>query len=248
MRLEGKTALVTGAARGIGAAVARLFAAEGANVALGDVLADQAHQVVAEISDAGGTAMVVEFDVSDAPEWERAVDMVVDRFGTLDILVNNAGIYERHTVEELDLETWKRVMEVNAEGVFLGTKACIPAMRKSGGGSIVNLASIASMRGSSWATAYNASKAAVANLTRSTAIQYGQFGIRANSIHPGAIDTAMLDQVFIDQEAREKHAVESPLRRDGTPEDVAKAILFLASDDASYVTSAELRVDGGALA
>ena len=248
MRLEGKTALVTGAARGIGAAVARLFAAEGASVALGDVLVEQAHQVRADIFNAGGTAMAFELDVSKGPEWEGAVDRVVDRFGALDILVNNAGIYERHTVEELDLETWRRVMEVNAEGVFLGTKVCLPAMRKSGGGSIVNLASVASMRGSKWSTAYHASKGAVATFTRSTAIQYGQYGIRANSVHPGAIDTDMLDQVYIDSDLRQERTGDLPLRRSGSPEEVAKAVLFLASDDASYVTGTELRVDGGSLA
>ena len=244
MRLEGKTALVTGAARGIGAAVARLFASEGARVALSDVLVDLGERVTAEIIDAGGKAMFLELDVSSARDWER----VVGRFGSLDILVNNAGIYERNTVEELDLETWKRVMAVNAGGVFLGTKACIPAMRRAGGGSIVNMASIASMRGSLWSTAYHASKGAVAAFTRSAARQYGRYGIRVNSVHPGAIATDMLDEVFAGSDVRDSRLEDLPLLREGTAEEVAKVVLFLASDDASYVTGTEVRVDGGNLA
>jgi NAD(P)-dependent dehydrogenase (short-subunit alcohol dehydrogenase family) len=248
LRLEGKTALVTGAARGIGAAVARVFAAEGAGVALTDILSAPGEQVREAISAAGGTASFSELDVTSEPDWRRVVDDVLDRFGDLDILVNNAGIYERNTVEELDLETWKQVMEVNADSVFLGTKACIPTMRRSGGGSIVNIASVASMRGSQWSTAYHASKGAVAVFTRSAAVQYGRYGIRVNSVHPGAIDTDMLDQVYIDDGLRHQRIGAMPLRRSGSPEEVAKAVLFLASDDSSYVTGSELRVDGGALA
>ena len=248
MRLEGKTALVTGAARGIGAAVARLFASEGARVALSDVLVDPGQQVTAEVVDAGGAAMFLEQDVSSEHDWERVVDAVVNRFGGLDVLVNNAGIYERNTVEELDLETWKRVMEVNAEGVFLGAKACIPAMRRSGGGSIVNMSSVSSMKGSLWSTAYHASKGAVAAFTRSAALQYGRFGIRVNSVHPGAIATDMLDEVFAGSEVRHTRLDNLPLRREGTAEEVAKVVLFLASDDASYITGTEVRVDGGSLA
>ena len=247
MRLEDKTALVTGAARGIGAAVARLFASEGARVALSDVLVDLGQQVTAEIDNAGGTAMFLELDVSRPQDWERAVDSVVSRFGSLDILVNNAGIYERNTVEDLDLETWKRVMEVNAEGVFLGTKACIPAMRRSGGGSIVNMSSVSSMKGSVSSTAYHASKGAVATFTRSAALQYGRYGIRVNSVHPGAITTDMLDEVFAGSEVRHTRLENLPLRREGTAEEVAKVVLFLASDDASYITGTEVRVDGGSL-
>ena len=248
MRLEVKTALVTGAARGIGAAVARLLASGGARVALSDVLVDLGERVTAEIVEAGGKAIFLELDVSSAQDWERVVDSVVGRFGSLDILVNNAGIYERNTVEDLDLETWKRVMEVNAEGVFLGTRACIPAMRRSGGGSIVNMASIASMRGSLWSTAYHASKGAVAAFTRSAARQYGRYGIRVNSVHPGAIATDMLDEVFAGSDVRDSRLEDLPLLREGTPEEVAKVVLFLASDDASYVTGTEVRVDGGNLA
>ncbi len=240
--------MVTGAARGIGAAAARLFASEGARVALADVLSGPCRQVEAGIVDAGGTAAFIELDVSDGSAWKLAVDEVVRRFGALDILVNNAGVYERNTVEGLDLDTWKRVMAVNAEGVFLGTKACIPAMRESGGGSIVNLASVASMRGSMWSTAYHASKGAVEAFTRSAALQYGRYGIRVNSIHPGAIATDMLDEVFPDDGPRSGRMDDLPMLREGTAEEVAKAILFMASDDASYVTGAQLRVDGGMLA
>ncbi|MDA1348560.1 MAG: SDR family NAD(P)-dependent oxidoreductase [Chloroflexi bacterium] len=248
MRLDGKTALVTGAARGIGAAVARVFAAEGARVALTDVLSGPGQQVREAISTAGGTASFAEPDVTSEPDWRRVIDEVLDRFGGLDILVNNAGIYERNTVEDLDLETWNHVMEVNAASVFLGTKACIPVMRRSGGGSIINIASVASMRGSQWSTAYHASKGAVAVFTRSAAVQYGRYGIRVNSVHPGAIDTDMLDQVYLDDDLRRQRIEAMPMRRSGSPEEVAKAVLFLASDDSSYVTGAELRVDGGALA
>lgn len=239
---------MTGAARGIGAAVGRIFAAEGARVALTDVLSGPGQQVREAIATAGGTASFAELDVTSEPDWRRVVGDVLDRFGGLDILVNNAGIYERNTVEELDLETWKQVMEVNAESVFLGTRACIPVMRRSGSGSIVNIASVASMRGSTWSTAYHASKGAVAVFTRSAAVQYGRYGIRVNSVHPGAIDTNMLDQVYIDDDLRHQRVGAMPLMRSGSPEEVAMAILFLASDEASYVTGAELRVDGGALA
>ena len=192
--------------------------------------------------------MFLELDVSSAQDWDWAVDAVVSRFGSLDILVNNAGIYERNTVEELDLETWKRVMEVNAEGVFLGTKACIPTMRRSGGGSVVNMSSVSSMKGSVSSTAYHASKGAVATFTRSAALQYGRYGIRVNSVHPGAITTDMLDEVFAGSDIRHKRLENLPLRREGTAEEVAKVVLFLASDDASYITGTEVRVDGGSLA
>lgn len=245
MRLEGKTALVTGAARGIGAAVARVFAVEGARVALTDVLSGPGQKVREAISTAGGTASFSELDVTSEPDWQRVVGDVLDRFGGLDILVNNAGIYERNKVEELEVETWKRVMEVNAEGVFLGTKTCIPVMRKAGAGSIVNISSGASMKGSRWSSAYAASKGAVATLTKTTAVQYGRDGIRANSVHPGAIDTDMADQVYIDDDVRRRENEAIPLGRAGRPEEVAKAVLFLASDDSSYISGAELRVDGG---
>jgi NAD(P)-dependent dehydrogenase (short-subunit alcohol dehydrogenase family) len=245
MKLEGKTALVTGAARGIGAAVATVFAAEGARVALTDVLADCGNELHTEITGAGGIASFFELDVTSEPDWRRVVDQVLDRYGGLDILVNNAGIYERNRVEELEVETWKRVMEVNAEGVFLGTKTCIPVMRKAGGGSIVNISSGASMKGSRWSSAYAASKGAVATLTKTTAVQYGRDGIRANSVHPGAIDTDMADQVYIDDDVRRQENEAIPLGRAGRPEEVAKVVLFLASDDSSYISGAELRVDGG---
>ena len=245
MRLEGKVALISGGARGMGAAEAKLFAEEGARVVLGDVLEEEGHQVEAEIAESGGEAVFVHLDVTSESDWQGAVDTAVERFGKLDILVNNAGIFNRAFIHEQSEEDWDRVMNINGKGVFLGTKAAIPAMREAGGGSIVNISSVAGLIGSMNSTAYNASKGAVRLLTKSTAIQYAKEGIRCNSVHPGPIETPMLDLVYPSAETRAQRQDAIPIGRLGRMEDVAKGVLFLASDEASYMTGSELVIDGG---
>ena len=229
----------------MGAVEARLFVKEGAKVAIADVLQDEGNSLEAEISNAGGDAFFVNLDVTSEKAWSRAIAEVVAKYGRLDILVNNAGIYRRGLVEDTTELEWDTVLDVNAKGVFLGTKFAIPAMRASGGGSIVNISSVAGIIGSKQSTAYNASKGAVRLLTKTTAIQYAQEGIRANSVHPGPIGTQMLDQVFPDQEMKENRMSEIPIGRMGTVDDVAYGVLFLASDESSYMTGSELVIDGG---
>ena len=244
-RLEGKSCLISGGAKGLGAAQARLFAREGARVALGDILDADGERLVEELRASGADSLYVRLDVTSEADWERAVDAVMEQFGALDVLVNNAGIYNRAPVEETTLEEWERVMDVNSTGVFLGTKHAIPAMRRSGGGSIVNMSSVAGLVGSRTQTVYNASKGAVRLLTKSTAVQYAPAGIRANSVHPGVIETDMINEVIRTEEERATRMSLTPIGRFGTPEDVANGVLFLASDEASYVTGAELVIDGG---
>ncbi len=245
MRLQGKVALISGAARGMGEAEARLFALEGASVVLGDVLVQEGRRAASEIAAAGAEAVFVKLDVTGETDWESAVGESVTRFGRLDVLVNNAGVYLRGPVHETSLEGWDRVMDVNAKGAFLGTRAAIPAMKESGGGSIVNIASFNALVGTTTSAAYNASKAALRLLTKSTAVQYAEDGIRANAIHPGPTDTAMFLTGFPDEEAIEQRRALVPLGRIGTPEDVAYGALFLASDESSYMTGSDLVIDGG---
>ena len=245
MRLQGKVALITGAARGQGAVEARMFAQEGAKVVLADVLDQEGAGVAAEIAEAGGDAVYVHLDVTNEDDWEAAVRSAVSSFGKLDILVNNAGIWRRGHVVETSTEQWDSVLDVNAKGVFLGTKAAIPEMRKAGGGSIVNISSTAGLVGSRTSTAYSASKGAVRIFTKSTAIQYASEGIRANSVHPGPIDTDMGDQVWPDADSRERSVARTALSRMGMPQDIAYGVLYLASDEAGFVTGSELVIDGG---
>ena len=248
MRLEGKVALITGAARGQGAAEARLFAQEGAKVIVADVSDPEGIAVAAEIAEAGGDAIYVHLDVTDESEWEAAVQSAITSFGKLDILVNNAGIWQRGHVMETSSEQWDDIMDVNAKGVFLGTKTAIPEMTKAGGGSIVNISSTAGLVGSKTSSAYSASKGAVRIFSKSTAIQYASEGIRANSIHPGPIDTDMGDQVWPDPTSREASISRTALSRIGTAQDIAYGALYLASDESSFVTGSELVIDGGVTA
>ena len=246
MRLEGKVAIISGGARGMGATEARMFAKEGAKVVFGDVRDDLGKQVEAEISESSGEAIYVSLDVTDARSWQNAVDMAVSRFGKLDILVNNAGIVSNESRDDATVEEWDRVMDVNAKGVFVGIKAVIPEMRKAGGGSIINISSISGMIGQHRIhPGYNASKGAVRLLTKATAVQYGSEKIRANSVHPGPIDTDMVKQVFADEALRDQRMAVIPAGRFGRPDEVANCVLFLASDEASYMTGSELVVDGG---
>ena len=249
MRLEGKVALITGGAHGMGEAEAKLFAREGAKVAIGDVLEDDAGRVRAEIESAGGTAIVVKLDVTSETDWEAAMTSVRSAFGQLDILVNNAGINGPRNSDLLSTEHWDRLMNVNARGGFLGVKFAIPEMLEGGGGSIVNISSISGFIGQEFLhPGYNASKGAVRILTKSLAVQYARRGIRVNSVHPGVMPP-MMGPASGDLEAR-KQMIEThvPMGREGLREEVANGVLFLASDDASYITGTELVIDGGYLA
>ena len=245
MRLEGKVALISGGARGMGAVEARLFAREGAKVGIADIREDAGRELAAEIGAAGGEAMFINLDVTDERQWLEAVDAVMTAYGRLDILVNNAGIYQRANVEATSGADWDRMLDINGKGVFLGARSVVPAMRAGGGGSIVNISSVAGLIGSAGATAYNASKGAVRLLTKSLAVQYAAENIRVNSVHPGPIETDMLDLVFPEEGMREQRAVNIPIPRMGSPEDVAYGVLFLASDESSYMTGGELVIDGG---
>ncbi|KAA1294829.1 MAG: glucose 1-dehydrogenase [SAR202 cluster bacterium] len=243
-RLEGKVALISGAARGQGEAEARLFANEGAKVVFGDILDMEGEKVEAEINETGGEAKYIHLDVTNESEWETAVKESVNSYGKLDILVNNAGISIGKNVEETTLEEWDLVQDVNSKGVFLGTKAAIPAMRESGGGSIVNISSIAGLVGIASAP-YVASKGAVRLLTKSTAVQYGPENIRCNSVHPGFIETEMIRGILSNSEERAKRLAITPLGIFASAHDIALAVLFLASDESRYMTGSELVIDGG---
>jgi cyclopentanol dehydrogenase len=225
-----------------------MFAREGAKVVLADVTDQEGTAVATEIAEAGGDALYVHLDVTNEDEWNAAVQSAVAAFGKLDILVNNAGIWRRGHVLETSSDQWDAIMAVNAKGVFLGTKAAIPEMRKAGGGSIVNISSTAGLVGSKTSAAYSASKGAVRIFTKSTAVQYAAKGIRANSIHPGPIDTDMGDQVWPDAASRAASISRTALSRIGTAQDIAYGALYLASDESSFVTGSELVIDGGVTA
>ena len=246
MRLENKVALISGGARGMGAAEAKLFASEGAKVVIGDILEDEGRRTEAEINEAGGECVFVRLDVTNEAAWQEAVATAVQRFGKLDILVNNAGVLSRGTLEDTTVEEWDRVMDINAKGVFLGTKTAIPEMRKAGGGSIVNTSSISGLVGqATMRPVYNASKGAVRIFTKSAAIQYAKEGIRVNSVHPGAVDTPMVEYRLGNPELQAQANARSPMGRTAQPEEIAYGVLYLASDEASFVTGSELVIDGG---
>ena len=229
----------------MGAVEAKMFVQEGAKVVIGDVLDEDGKQTEAEINEAGGECVFVHLDVTDETAWQDAVVAAVERFGKLDILVNNAGIARINNVEDTTSDEWDLVMDINAKGVFLGTKAAIPEIRKAGGGSIVNISSIAGLTGGR-TSSYAASKGAVRLLTKSTAIQYAGESIRCNSVHPGVIETPMTTPVMLNtQEGRDLNASRHPLGRVGQPEDIAYGVLFLASDESSFMTGSELVIDGG---
>jgi cyclopentanol dehydrogenase len=249
-KLDGKVALISGGARGQGAAEAARFAAEGARVVFGDIRDAEGKKVEEAIRSAGGDATYVHLDVANELDWKAAVQTATGRYGKLDILINNAGIViPRVAIEERTVEDWDRVMAVNARGVFLGTKHAIPAMRRAGGGSIVNLSSVAGIGQSlHQEPAYAASKGAVRIFTKVTASQHAKDKIRCNSVHPGPIDTEMLHSAMSDPSVLERRLQRVPLGRMGTVDEVVAMVLFLASDEASYVTGSEFVVDGGALA
>jgi cyclopentanol dehydrogenase len=247
-RLKGKVALISGGARGQGATEAALFAGEGAKVVIGDVRDDLCKATAEEINTKSGAKSgkavhAVHLDVTRAADWRLAVDTCVREFGGLDILINNAGIFNMSGLEETSEELWDSIVNINQKGVWLGMKECVPALRKRGGGSIINISSVAGLTGSTGSTAYHGTKGAVRLLTKAAAVQYGPEKIRVNSVHPGIINTQMIDIVPKGMREAFNHMV--PLRREGTAEDVAKLVLFLASDDSSYCTGAEFVVDGG---
>lgn len=248
MRLEGKVAMVTGGARGMGASEAKLFAGEGARVVIADVLDEEAQTVVAEIAEAGGEAMFIHLDVTDEENWKTAVASAIARYGRLDILVNNAGLDGAHEPHLLDTDAWDAVMDVNAKGVFLGIKHVLPEMRRAARGSIINVSSISGFVGmEATHMGYNASKGAVRIMTKSAAVQCAREGIRVNSVHPGIMPPM---SGTIRSSERQDYLVKEkiPMGRIGRVEEVAAGVLFLASDEASYITGTELVIDGGYLA
>ena len=247
MRLEGKVAIITGGANGMGAEECRMFAREGAKVVVADVVEEEGRQVEAEIAEAGGEAVFVRLDVTSESDWNAAVETTLARYGKLDILVNNAGISGTHHPDTMSVEAWDTFMDINAKGVFLGMKSVIPHMQAAGGGSIVNISSISGIVGQNVIhMGYNASKGAVRIVTKSAAVQYAEDGIRVNSVHPGAMPPMRSSSAARDPDMRSNMVnLGVPMRRIGRAEEVGYAVLFLASDEASYITGAELVVDGG---
>jgi len=247
MRMKDKVALISGAASGMGAATARLFAREGAKaVVVADLLDKEGEAVVADIKKAGGTATYVHLDVTDEAQWKAAVDKTVAAHGGLHVLVNNAGISGSAVEDLYDTGAWNKLMGINASGVFFGVKYGVPAMKKSGGGSIINLSSISGIVGQRDIHAgYNASKGAVRLMSKSFAVQHGRDGIRVNSVHPGLMPPMRTSGRTADPERRARTLKGVPMGRAGEVDEVAYAVLFLASDESSYITGTELVVDGG---
>lgn len=248
MRLQGKVAIITGAASGMGESTARVFAREGARLLLTDVLDKEGEAVAASIKADGGEAIFLRHDVTQEADWQKMIATAVSRYGKLDIVVNNAGI-SGGIIDKLDVAAFDRLMLVNARGTFLGMKYAIEHMLKSGGGSIVNISSISGIVGQDFVhMGYNGAKGAIRTMTKSAAVQYGPAGIRVNSVHPGIMPPMRTSQTSADPTIRARVLEGVPLRRAGRIEEVAYAVLFLASDEASYITGAELVVDGGLIA
>ncbi|MFC3966156.1 glucose 1-dehydrogenase [Nocardia jiangsuensis] len=234
-RVDGKVALISGGSRGMGAAHAKLLAAEGAQVVIGDILDDAGKALAEEI---GPNARYVHLDVTQPEEWDAAVAVAVQEFGSLTVLVNNAGIVNGAPIHKFDLDQWRRILDVNLTGTFLGLRAAVPAMKKAGTGSIINVSSIEGLRGAPWAHGYVATKWGVRGLAKSAALELAPLGIRVNSLHPGLIRTPMTENIPDDM-------VTIPMGRPAAVEEVATFVLFLASDESSYATGAEFIVDGG---
>ena len=253
MRLDGKVALITGAAVGIegrtmgfGGAAGWMFTREGAKVVLTDVDTESGEATASQIRERGGDAMFLHHDVTKEDDWDRVVNRTIASHGKLDVLVNNAGTASAARLEDLTLEMWDEQMEVHAKGAFLGTKRVIPEMRRSGGGSIINVSSIYGIVGSYTSTAYHAAKGAVRLFTKSAAVQHAADGIRVNSIHPGFAMTPMTERSLrAGRQFLQRRIATVPMGRPGTADEIASGILFLASDESSYVTGAELVIDGG---
>lgn len=245
-RVAGKVALITGAAGGMGAAHARALAREGAKVAITDIATDAGEQLAAELRSGGSDASYHHHDVTDPGAWRTVVSTVARTHGPIDVLVNNAGIQARSAGIDADDDEWNKVIAVNQRGVFLGMQAVVPAMARNGGGSIINVASVAALVGLRGSIPYQASKAAVLGLTRGAAVSYGPDNIRVNAICPGLIITAMTETASPSAVAAMKAQI--PLGRDGRPEEIAAVVVFLASDESSYLTGVALPIDGGFVA
>jgi 3alpha(or 20beta)-hydroxysteroid dehydrogenase len=244
-RLQGKIALISGGARGQGAAEARAFVAEGARVIIGDVLDDEGAQLAKDLGDA---ARFVHLDVTDESSWADAVRVAVDEFGALNVLVNNAGIMRLGPLDSQPTDDYRAVIEVNQFGCYFGMRAAIPALRAAGGGSIINTSSINGFIGLAGTTAYGASKFAVRGMTRTAALELGHHNIRVNAVCPGTIDTAMVSSPEFENVDKDAYFADQPVPRIGRPEEIAHMMVFLASDESSFCTGAEFIVDGGALA
>ncbi len=245
-RLKDKVALITGGSRGMGAAEAKMFADEGAHVVIADILENEGRKTASEIAASGARCVFTQLDVLKASEWDSVIGTVISNFGKLDVLVNNAGVTSRMMLLDTSEPEWDRVMDINTKGTFLGIKAAIPAIRSSGGGSIINISSQMGLVGADYISPqYQASKGAVRLLTKSVAIQYASDNIRCNSIHPAPIETDMTADVRQDPDAFRDMLRRIPMGRYGKPEEVAYAVLYLASDESSFVTGSELVVDGG---
>lgn len=248
-RLDGKVALISGGARGQGKAEARLFVQEGAKVVLGDILDEAGNNVAAEIQAAGGEATYVHLDVTNEASWRDAVATAERAYGKLNVLVNNAGILNRKSIEETTEDDLDLILAVNVKGVFLGTKHAIPAMRRAGGGSIVNISSIAGLVGNrNGSPSYTATKGGVRLFTKATAVQHASDKIRCNSVHPGPVETPMIQDSLDDPAQLEERLQRIPMGRIGTVTDIAYGVLYLASDESGFVTGSELVIDGGVTA
>ena len=247
-RLEGKVALISGGAKGMGEIEARMFAEEGASLVIADILDDRGKNLASEISEisSSGECVYVHLDVRNMSEWNTVVETAISTFGKLDILVNNAGVTSRMMLLDTPEEDWDRVLDINSKGTFLGIKATVPAMRESGGGSIVNISSQMGLVGGDFSSPqYQASKGAVRLLTKSVAVQYAAENIRCNSVHPAPIETDMTAGMRADKEKFADMIRRIPMGRYGKPEEVAYAVIYLASDESSFVTGSEVVVDGG---
>ncbi len=247
-RLDGKVALISGGAKGQGACEARMFSAEGAKVVFGDILDDLGSAVEADLRGSGAEVTYVHLDVTKESDWQNAIEVAERQYGRLNVLVNNAGILLYGGIEETSEADWDRIMSVNVKGVFLGTKAALPALRRAGGGSIVNISSTAGLVGSAVSSAYASTKGAVRLFTKSTAVQHVGDNIRCNSIHPGPIETDMIAEMQADEAGWQTRLRNLPMGRAGKPEEVAYGVIFLASDESSYITGSELVIDGGTTA
>ncbi|HEX7304522.1 glucose 1-dehydrogenase [Lentzea sp.] len=244
-RLAGKVALITGATGGIGRATAELFAREDARLVLTDVSQTAVDDLAARLRAEGADVLAVRLDVSSPESWSEAVELTRHRFGRLDVLVNIAGVVDWPGVEETTKDGWDRVIAVNQTGTWLGMKTAMPLLRDSGNASVVNTSSVLGLVGSGAAAAYQASKGAVRLLTKTAAVEYATRGVRVNSVHPGVIATPMIQELLDEQGDQQPDIVRTPMRRAGTPAEVAAMMLFLAGDESSFVTGAEFVVDGG---
>jgi len=250
MRLREKVAIITGGARGMGSAESIMFANEGAKVVVADIRQELGEIIAHEITKKGGTAEFIQLDVTNEDQWQSLLTQTINLYGKLDILVNNAGITGHGSVLSTSEQEWDQILDVNAKGIFFGCKHSIPYMIKNGRGSIVNISSEMGLVGSAMGSpAYSASKGAVTIFTKSAAIRHAKDNIRINSVHPGPIDTPMLNESSLMRSGKSKTVLDpTPMGRRGTPDEVAFGVLFLASDESSYVTGSELVIDGGYLA